>query len=101
MTLRNSNKQTIRFNEDTFRAAERLIPRTDQPAQEQQHLGARQVSGDTGKAFYICLHECMNKAKYRQISEDYYLVTWDNGDWKILHADKILEDYLPITEINY
>ena len=40
----------------------------------------------------------MSNAKCLQISEDYYLVTWDNGDWKILHADKILEDYLPIKK---
>ena len=37
----------------------------------------------------------MDKATYRQISEEYYLVTWDNGEWKILHADKILGDLLP------
>ena len=34
----------------------------------------------------------MDQARYRQLSEDYYLVTWDNGDWKIMHTDKILED---------
>jgi len=39
----------------------------------------------------------MGKAKYRQISEEFYLVTWDNGEWEILHSDKILEDYLPIN----
>ena len=37
----------------------------------------------------------MIKAKYRQISEEFYLVTWDNGEWEILHADKFLEDYYP------
>ena len=37
----------------------------------------------------------MNQPSYRQISEEYYLVTWDNGEWKILHADKILGDLLP------
>lgn len=46
---------------------------------------------------YICLDSLMSRAKYRQISENYYLVTWDNGDWKIMHADIILEDYLPIN----
>ena len=39
----------------------------------------------------------MDKAKYRKISEEFFLVTWDNGEWKILHSDKILEDYLPIN----
>ena len=37
----------------------------------------------------------MNQHNYRQISEEYYLVTWDNGEYKILHADKILGDLLP------
>ncbi len=39
----------------------------------------------------------MDTPQCLQLSEDYYLVTWDNGDWKILHADKILEEYLPIS----
>ena len=43
----------------------------------------------------------MTNARYRQISQDYYLVTWENGKWKIIHADKILEDYLPINESNH
>ena len=37
----------------------------------------------------------MNQPNYRQISEEYYLVTWDTGEWKILHADKILGELLP------
>ena len=39
----------------------------------------------------------MKQPVYRQISKEFYFVTWENGDWKILHSDKILEDYLPIN----
>ena len=66
-------------------------------SQDPQHLWTREVSDSTRPCLYICLHEFMDKAKYRQISEEFYLVTWDNGEWKILHSDKILEDYLPIN----
>ncbi len=37
----------------------------------------------------------MEQPKLSQISEEFYLVTWANGEWKILHSDKILEDYFP------
>ena len=43
----------------------------------------------------------MNQPNYRQISEEYYLVTWDNGEWKILHADKILGDLLPSNHYQF
>ena len=42
---------------------------------------------------YIRLHWSMEKIQLRQISEEYYLVTFDNGDWKIMHADRVLEEY--------
>ena len=92
--MRNRKRESALWNEGNTQSHSNAA---QQRITAPQHLWTREVSDSTRPCLYICLHEIMDKAKYRQISDEFYLVTWDNGEWKILHSDKILEDYLPIN----